>query len=144
MKWFRNLFTLGVCAFAATGCRHGGTPEQKADWVVSKMTRELDLSAEQKTKLDALKLAVLATRAGARTDRKDAVSEIRAAILSDRLDAAKAKSAIEKHQELRRKRFDDGFETVFPKLADFHASLSVEQKSKAVAWLDQFLHRFED
>lgn len=141
MKWFHRSFAFVLCALATVGCR-GGSPEQKAEFVVSKMASKLNLSVEQKTKLEALKAAILAARFDAKGDRQEAISEIRSAILSDRLDAAKAKATIEKHHELRRKKMEDNFEVVFPKLADFHASLTTEQKNKAVAWIDELVRRF--
>lgn len=141
MKWFPRSFAFIFCALAAAGCRHG-TPEHRAEFVVSKMARVLGLSPEQKAKLEDLKAAILSVRTEGEGDRKQAIAEIRSAILSDRLDAGRAKAAIEKHQDLRRKRMESEFEAVFPKLAEFHASLTIEQKNKAVAWIDELVQRF--
>lgn len=117
----------------ATGCTHP-SPEKRAEWVVSAIKRKLDLNDEQKAKLDAVKQAFLDTRKAHEGDRKKHFEEVKQMILSDKLDANKVKALMQE----RHKAMEQGFDPVFSKVQEFHASLSPEQKKKAVELMDKF------
>lgn len=124
---------------ALAGCGGQRSPQQKAEWVVSKISRKLDLTAEQKTKLEAVKQAYLDVWTAHKADRTKRLEDVKQMILSDRLDPAKVKALMAE----RRKVEDDNFDPIFAKLAEFHASLTAQQKGKIAAFLDKAAKRLD-
>ena len=95
---------------------------------------KLDLTAEQRMKLEALKETLVDINKAHQAERVKHLDEIKRQILSDGLNSAKIRSLI-----LLRQRFvNENFDSVFGMVAEFHASLMPEQKRKAVALLEKF------
>ena len=90
---------------------------------------KLDLTAEQRIKLEAVKDTLVAINNAHQVERAKHLDEIKREILSDRLNSAKIKSLIWLTHE--------NFDHVFGKVAEFHASLMSEQKRKAVELLEK-------
>lgn len=127
---------LGVAAVAGsilTGCRHS-SPEGRADWIVGKVSRQLDLTDVQKAKLEEVKKLVLEIRAKKVGDRDAHFKVAKEQILSAKLDRSVIRKAIQDRQA----DFDKDFDPVFDKVAEFHASLTPEQKTKAVELIEKF------
>jgi Spy/CpxP family protein refolding chaperone len=133
------IVTAAASLSALAGCGRHHSPEQKAEWVVSKISKKLELTADQKTKLESVKQAYLDVWTAHKDDRAKRLDEVKQMILSDRLDAAKVKSLMGE----RRKIEDDNFDPVFAKLAEFHASLTPQQKGKIAAFLDKVAKRLD-
>jgi Spy/CpxP family protein refolding chaperone len=136
-------FALPVLAITAgaiflSGChrRHCGwnaSPEDKANHIAKKISKELDLTAEQKTKLDKIKADVLA-RKGEFTAVHAGLKEILLGqIRSASVDQAKLNQGLEdreaKLKELR------GF--MVAEFAEFHAMLDPAQREKLAAKLER-------
>jgi protein CpxP len=67
MKILKIVLTVGgvllaVAALSLIGCSRHGTPEVRADRVMKRIAKHLDLNEEQKTNLEAVRLEVLAAR----------------------------------------------------------------------------------
>src|SRR5689334_17657646 len=116
---------LFTAAFAGGRCRFAD-PERRAEFVVDRISDELDLNDTQKSKLDDIKKEVLAARKAHSEDRKGMVKQVIALIESDQWDAKAAESLIAKKRAL----VDQVSPKVLAKVAEFHAALTPEQRKK--------------
>ncbi len=115
------------------------SPEKKAEWITSKISSELDLTTEQKAKLDAVKLGALELRKAHEAERAQHLKEVKDLILSEKLEKTKVKGLMAQRQ----KAMDEGVNQLFDKVAAFHASLTAEQKAKAVGMIEKFQKHWE-
>jgi Spy/CpxP family protein refolding chaperone len=114
-------------------CGWGSSPEKKADRIAKHIAKELDLTAEQRTKLDKIKADILA-RKGEFTAvhaglRETLLGQIRAAAV----DTSKLNAGLDdreaKIKELR------GF--MVAEFAEFHAMLDSTQREKLASKLEK-------
>jgi protein CpxP len=131
------LAMLGMATLSMTACHRYRTPEERADKMVSKVAKELDLNEQQKAKLLAVKDAFLTARAQVRKEHDALFEEGVAIVQSNELDQAKALQLLERHQALHRQVAP----SVIAKLAEFHASLTPEQRAKGIERLKHFHDR---
>lgn len=131
------LALLVVAAWFVSACQPHRTPEQRADWMVSKIAKELDLDEPQKTKLEAVKDAFLAARAQMRKEHDALFGEALALVQGTTLDQGKVIQLLDRHQALQRQ----AAPVVVAKLAEFHASLTAEQRTKAAEHLKRLHDR---
>ncbi len=130
-RWFFSLGlvaaigALGLAGCGRQGCRQD--PAQRAEWVARKIASELDLNDAQKVKLDIVKQEILAHLEKGKQEREEASRTILAQIRSKQLDTEKLQALLER----RHKRMEEISPSVLKKIADFHASLTAEQKEKA-------------
>lgn len=120
------------------GCAHP-TPEQRASWVTSRISRELDLTDDQKSKLEALKQTLLELRKSHEGEGAQHRDQVREMILAEHLDSKKAKSLISE----REKWIDEGFDKVFTKLSALHDSLTAEQRKKAAECFERYSRHWD-
>jgi Spy/CpxP family protein refolding chaperone len=138
----RRRFGLGfVTALTAIGllgsCRPRG-PEQRTEWITDRISDKLDLNEQQKVKFNELKNTILEARSRHTGEHRQASQEIKAMILSEKLESQKIQRLIEKRQQIMKQEFDP----VFAKLSEFHESLTPEQKREAVKLLEKFESRW--
>ncbi|WP_408096000.1 Spy/CpxP family protein refolding chaperone [Peredibacter sp. HCB2-198] len=130
-----TLLVMGV----ATGCKSGGKgPEGRLNWITEKVTDKLDLDKDQENKLRDLVKTVQEQRKAHLDQSKSQHDELKAMILSEKLDKEAARKLMENRQAAMR----EGFDPVFEKLQVFHASLRPEQKKEAVELMEKFGKRF--
>lgn len=138
-------FGMGLFLLALAGGSSGlsgcapHTPEQKAEWIVSRISGELDLNAAQKTKLEAVKQAILDLHKAHQADRARLVDELKQAILADHLDAKSVKAVMTQRQKL----MNENFDVLFPKIADFHDSLTHAQREKSATWVEKIARHWD-
>jgi Spy/CpxP family protein refolding chaperone len=131
------LAALAVGALALSGCnRHCGwnaSPEKKADHIAKKIASELDLSAEQKLKLDKIKLDLLGRKGefqAVHAGMKDMLmgqlrgASVDTAVINKGLDEREGKM-----KEMR------GF--LVSEFAEFHAMLTPAQREKLAVRLEK-------
>lgn len=134
-RWFFSLGLLAaaVGALGLTACghrgfrHHGHDPAQRAERLTKKIASKLDLNDAQKAKLDIVKQEILAHREKGKQEREEAFRTILTQIRSKQLDTGKLQAMMEQ----RHKRMEEIAPSVLQKIADFHASLTDEQKEKA-------------
>lgn len=133
------LLAITAGALFLGGCRGGhcgwkSSPEDKANHIVKRISKELDLSAEQKTKLEKIKVEVLAKKEDFKSlhmgMRDMLLSQLRApkideAMVNQSLDEREAKM-----KELR------GF--MVTEFAEFHAMLDSTQREKLASRIEGY------
>ena len=144
MNSFKRVkLALGLVAvsglLAAVACNRHASPEKRAEWITSKVSSELSLTSEQRLKLDVVKDGMLALRKEHEADRAQHVKEVKELILSEKLEKTKVKALVSQRQ----KSLDEGVDSLFSQVAAFPASLTPEQKAKAVSLLEKFQKHWE-
>ena len=109
------------------------SPERRMAWVV----KRLNLNEQQTAKLQAVHEAMLQAREQFHKERAELFAEIATQIKSERLDEAKVLQLLEQRQAL----MSQVAPQVVAKVAELHASLTPEQKTKAVEHLARFKDR---
>jgi periplasmic protein CpxP/Spy len=136
-------FALPVVAITAgalflAGCRgrHCGwnsSPEEKANHISKKIAKELDLTADQKSKLDKIKGDILARKADFSALHAGLQQTLLGQIRSASVDQAKLNQGLEdreaKMKDLR------GF--MVAEFAEFHAMLNPDQREKLASKLER-------
>ena len=138
---FFPLFAVTAGALLLSGCHHRrgwhSSPEDKADWLTKRLGKELDLSPDQKAKLDKIKGEILARKQDFRAlhdgIHKEALSQLRAgsvdeAGLNQSLEAREAKA-----KELRA--------FLVSEFAQFHALLDAGQREKLASRMESLERR---
>jgi len=136
-RWFFPLALVGaaITAFGAAGCHHHRhDPAHRAEWVTKKIASELDLNDAQKAKLEAVKLEFLAVHERNKKQRLETLDFALTQIRAKELDTAKIQQMLEQ----RHKQWIDAAPSVLKKAAEFHASLTDEQRETAARKLEKF------
>jgi periplasmic protein CpxP/Spy len=141
--WKRRFFkfVLPVAAIAASAalfsgchrsCHRMSSPEGRADWVVKKISNELDLDANQKTKLNAIKTDILLHRPNFMGWRDSLSGDFLSQLRSDTIDKDKVNSILE-DKEAKMKEFRA---FMVDKFVEFHAILTPTQREKLATKLN--------
>jgi Spy/CpxP family protein refolding chaperone len=125
------LLIAGVAAFS--GCRRH-SHAHKAEFMVDYISETLDLNEAQKEQLDRIKDEVLVKAGQMHVDRESMREELMTQLRSDEVDKAVVKEMIAQH----RARMDEIIELLVDRLAEFHKTLTPEQKDKLVAKIETF------
>jgi hypothetical protein len=123
------------------GCHHhhgrhcwGPTPEEKAQWIVKKAGKKLDLDETQKSALKDVADALLAIRAEMHQEKDKTHNEVLAMINSEKLDTGRLLEIVATKQRL----VDENAPSILEKLALFHGTLNEEQKDKITAHFKKY------
>ncbi len=139
MKKNSILGVIVVAALAAlvlAGCYHR-TPEQRAEYVVKRMTEELSLSDVQKAQLEKIKDEFLAQRAEMPKLREETVKEANELMRSSDIDKNRLNALVEKS----RTQANDMISFVTSKFTEIHDMLTPEQREKLTSHVEKYLHR---
>jgi Spy/CpxP family protein refolding chaperone len=135
----RKVFYIGAAVAALIGLLSWGvgyahrSPERRMAWIA----KRLDLNEQQTAKLQAVHEAVRQAREQFHQERTELFEAFAAQIQSARLDEAKLLQLLEQRQAL----MSQVAPQVIAKVAELHASLTPEQKAKAVEHLARFKER---
>ncbi len=127
-------------ALVGAGCHRHHTPEERADWMTSKIAKHLDLDDQQKAKLMAVRDEMVAARAESQQEHKAIMEEVIAQVQSDRLDQAKLTQLMDRHQAEQKR----VMQRVLPKVTEWHATLRPDQKKEAVEHIRKWMDRYGD
>lgn len=122
---------ISIAGFA--GCRRH-SPYQKAEFMVDYVSETLDLNASQKTHLDQIKEELLEKGVQLRADKATMHSELITQLRSEEIDQDRLKSMFTTHKV----KMEELIDLAIVKLAEFHKTLSPEQREKLVAKLESF------
>jgi len=127
---------LGLGSTAFVGCQHRGG-HRGLDFMVDYMTEALDLTADQEAMANAFKDEILAKAKEMHADKKQMHDEIKTQLSSEVIDTDRVKALMIEHRT--------GMETVMDlavdRIAEFHATLSPEQRTKLLNKLEKFEKR---
>ena len=130
---FAILASLG--ALLVSGCsRHHHDPAEKAEWVVHKISKKMDLNDEQKIKLAAVKDELMKHHSEHKQKKHEMLDSLIAEAQKPEMDQNVFLDMIEHHKTMA----DKVAPGVIEKLVIFHASLNDEQKSELVEKLEKF------
>ena len=122
---------LGVVAFS--GCRrHGG--HHRAEFMIDYVSETLDLTQTQEEHLDQIKEELIDKGRQMHANRDAMHSEIIEQLKSEEID----QESLRKLVAVKRAQIDEMIDLIIVRLAEFHGTLSPEQKDKLVAKLESF------
>ena len=122
---------IGVVGFA--GCRRH-SPGQKAEFMVDYVSEALDLTESQRAHLDQIKDELLEKAMEMRADKKTMHAELVTQLKNEKIDKDRLKAMVNDHKSKMEELIDLGID----KLAEFHETLTLEQREKLVAKLESF------
>ena len=125
------LLIAGMAAFI--GCRRH-SHAHKAEFMVDYISETLDLNEIQKEQLDQVKDEVMVKAKQIHADKELMREELMAQLKSEAIDKEVVKEMVAKH----RARMDEIINLLVDRLAEFHRTLTPEQKDKLVAKLETF------
>ena len=139
MKKFLILALVFGSVFGLLNC--GGwhkSPEKRAEWVVKKISSELDLNDSQKKELERMKGEYLAKRKELKMEISETdITDFQAIVKKDKLDDAKFDKMIDekfsKRNEMRK--------FLQKKFSEFHAILDAKQKEKLSEKLGKMMRK---
>ncbi|MEN6317829.1 MAG: Spy/CpxP family protein refolding chaperone [Syntrophaceae bacterium] len=112
------------------GCRHP-SPEKMADHVIDDLTSKLELNAAQQQQLQVIKTELLGKAAEMKKARQSMHEEVLTELQKEVLDQEKLKKMVNTHKT----EMDDVANIFIARLAQFHSTLSPEQKKKLVEYV---------
>jgi len=120
-----------IVSLSYVGCGYR-TPEKRADRIVKKITKDLDLNEAQQEKLESTKIEFLAKGLEMRKAHRSMRKELKEQLSGDKIDPM----ALQKIYADHKLKMDELVSLFTVRLAEFHSTLSPEQKTKFVAKLD--------
>ena len=121
----------GVALFS--GCRrhsHG----HKAEFMVDYISETLDLNESQQVQLDQIKDELMAKAQQMHADKESMHAELVAQLRSEEIDQMRVKAVIAEH----RAQMDEIVDLIVVRLAEFHKTLTPEQKEKLISKIETF------
>lgn len=132
---FLALGLVGALSLGAVACHFGrGTPEARAEFLVSRAKSKLDLNDTQGAKLDAIKAEWLSFHNEMKGTREQDRAWVKTELMKDKIDVDAAAQLIAR----RRQALDAKIPVFLARLSDFHASLSPDQKKEVVELIEHF------
>jgi Spy/CpxP family protein refolding chaperone len=125
------LLIVGVATFS--GCRRH-SHAHKAEFMVDYISETLDLNESQKEQLNQIKDEVMGKAKQMHADKEVMREELLAQLKSEAIDTEVVKEMVAKH----RARMDEIIDLLVESLAEFHKTLTPEQKDKLVAKIETF------
>ena len=125
-------------ALIFSGCR-GPSPHGKAEFMVDYIAETLDLNDQQKAQLDDIKAEFLTKAREMHASREAMRAELMAELRKAEIDQERMKALIsQKHEQMA-----EMMDLAVVRLAEFHRTLTPEQKEKLVAKLEWFHEKHE-
>jgi len=125
------LLIAGVAGLS--GCRRH-SHAHKAEFMVDYITDTLDLTESQQEQLNRIKDELMEKAQQMHTDKESMHEELVAQLRSEEIDQALVKVKIAEH----RAQMDDIIDLMVVRLAEFHKTLTPEQKEKLIAKIETF------
>jgi Spy/CpxP family protein refolding chaperone len=139
----KGLTILTICVFVSaalifSGCR-AHSPHGKAEFMVDYIAETLDLNDQQRAQLDDIKAEFLAKAGELHANREAMRAELMAELRKEEIDQQRIKALISQKREQMAEMMD----LAVVRLAEFHRTLSPDQKEKLVAKLEWFHSRHQ-
>ncbi|MGD8344143.1 MAG: Spy/CpxP family protein refolding chaperone [Desulfobacterales bacterium] len=131
-----------LAALVFNGCR-SHSANHKAEFMVDYIAETLDLDDIQRAQLDGIKDEFLAKAKEMHAQKEAMHAEFKAELLKEEIDQQRVKELMAQ----KREQMDEMMDLAVVRLAEFHKTLSPEQREKLVAKLEWFhqkhQHRWE-
>jgi len=122
-----------LAALVLTGCYR--SPEQRAEYMVKRMSSELALNDTQKAQLEKIKDEFLARRPEMANMRAETVKEANELMRSPEIDKARLDALVEKSQ----KGANDMILFISAKFTEIHDMLTPEQREKLAKHMEEHM-----
>ena len=127
-----------ICAFIVgalvfNGCR-SHSANHKAEFMVDYISETLDLNESQKAQLDGIKEEFLEKAKEMHAKREAMHAEFKTELLKETIDKQRVKELIDQ----KRAQMTEVVDLAVDRLAEFHSTLTQEQREKLVAKLEYF------
>lgn len=140
LKKTLTVFSLILAASVFVYCRpwKHKSPEDRAEWMTKRITKELDLNDAQKQTLAKIKDELLAKYKADKSARDAIFQEMTALVQTDSIDKARLQDLKKRHVAQR-----EAMENLFmDKVVEFHKVLTPEQRVKAAKSLEKHAKHF--
>ena len=127
---FVFVFILGAFVLTACSGHHG----DRGGMMFELVSYKLDLTEVQEEKLFAIREEMVRLRKEVKVERKQQLDDVKLLILADVLD----QDAVQKRFEMHHDRLRELAPSMIALIAEFHATLTPEQKNKVVGVLDHW------
>jgi len=125
---------------AVTNCRpwKHKSPEERAEWMAKRITKELDLNDAQKQVLNKIKDEIVARMKAEKSERQQQFKEVPTLLRADTIDNGKLTAIRKRHQAHR-----ESMEALFvEKALELHKVLTPEQRNKAADLVEKYMKKF--
>lgn len=126
-----TVLVFGLLFFS--GCRRH-SHEQKAEFMMDYISETLDLDQSQKAQLNQIKDELLEKGRQMHANRETLHKEFVAQLRSEEIDQTRVKAVIDDH----RAQISELIDLMVVRLAEFHRTLTPDQREKLVAKLEDF------
>jgi Spy/CpxP family protein refolding chaperone len=127
---------LGLGSVLFVGCNHRGH-DRGAAFMLDYMAEALDLNEDQQAMASSYKDEIMAKVKSMHSEKKQMHDEIKTQLAGKSIDKLRVKALVAEH----RAGMDEVIDLVVDRVADFHATLSPEQRTKLVNKLEKFEKR---
>ena len=134
-----SIFTFISLALIFTGCR-AHSPNGKAEFMVDYIAETLDLNDQQRAQLEDIKAEFLAKAGEMHAQREAMRTELMAELRKEEIDQQRMKAL----SAQKREQMAELMDLAVDRLAEFHRTLTPEQKEKLVAKLEWFHSKHQD
>lgn len=129
---------LAIVGLIVGGCAHRyKDPEKRAEYFSNKISKKLDLNADQKTKLDAVTKEFMAARTEMKGKKDATRSTLREVLNQPKFDQGKVMSVYKGHVS----DMDTHAPRIIAAVGDFWDSLTPEQQAKAREKMEKHFER---
>ena len=141
MKRITKFTLLGIGALIVVGsfaaCSHYRGPEQRAQWMVEKVTNELELNEVQQTKLKRLSDEMMDARKRFKQQFEGSHEQLLALFEQPTLDQNKMLTLVQSHTQA----INDGAPGIIASMSEFYDDLTTEQQAEIREFMQE--HRDE-
>jgi periplasmic protein CpxP/Spy len=124
---------LPLMVFAVfAGCRHERHPG--TEFMVDYLAEALDLDEAQRRQVDQIRDELMAKGKDLKAEHRRLAEELKGLVMADSLNQERLKAIVAE----QRSRMDELVDLAIPRLAEFHRTLSAEQKTKLVSKIEKF------
>jgi len=115
-----------VVVSSFTACSHFRSPENRAQWMVERVTDKLELTESQQVKLKALKDEMMSSRKNMKQKFGESKSQFRVLFDASTLDQKRAVSLVSSHTQF----VNEQAPVLVAAFANFYDSLDLEQQTE--------------
>jgi Spy/CpxP family protein refolding chaperone len=134
---FALIGVIGLGSALIVGCHHRG-PDRGAAFMLDYMAEALDLTEDQQATVNLYKDEIMARVKDMHSEKKQMYSEIKAQLAGDAIDRVRVKALVAEHRD----RMDEVINLIVDRVADFHATLSPDQRTKLVNKMEKFEKKY--